>query len=112
MMIILKESTGNINRKYKSKNTSVEYRYRRFNKDIIVSDDDLMADEDNFKIRRNHIYSHPYKYNSPNSFYDNTYKHLFHNNEEKNILNDNYFYNKNLKIYMKIEIHFIIIFIN
>ena len=92
----IKEATGNVDRKFKAKNTSMEHRYSRFNKDIVMSDGDLMNDEDNFQIRRNHIYSHPYKYNSPNSFYDYTYKHQFNaNNEEKNILNDNCLYNKN-----------------
>ena len=95
----IKEATGNANRKFRAKNTSMENRYRRYNRDIVMSDGDLMTDEDNFQIKRNHIYSQPYKYNSPNSFYDNIYKNQFNaNNEENKVLNDNYFYSKNFEI--------------
>ena len=92
----IKEATGNEKRRFRGKNTSMEHRYSRYNKEIVMSDGDLMTDEDNIDIRRNHIYSHPYKYKSPNSIYNNSYKYQKNNNivEENNILN-NYIYKKN-----------------
>ena len=90
----IKEATGNENRRFKGKNSSMEHRYRRFNKEIVMSDGDLMTDEDNVDFRRNHIYSHPYKYKSPNSLYNNTYKYQYNADKENNFLNNNYFYNK------------------
>ena len=88
----IKQGNGNENRKYKGKNTSMEHRYRRFNKEIIMSDGDLMNDEDNLDYRRNHIYSHPYKCKSPNSLYNNTYKYQYNIDKE-----NNYFYNKDFE---------------
>ena len=95
----IKEATGNENRRFKGKNTSMEHRYHRYNKEIVMSDGDLMTDEDNIDIRRNHIYSHPYKYKSPNSIYNNTYKYKNNDNNidggNNNLNNYNYIYRKN-----------------
>ena len=92
----IKEATGNQNRKFKGKNTSMEHRYRRYNKEIIMSDGDLMSDEEeNIDIRKNHIYSHPYKYKSPSELYNNTFKSQNNNlDRQNNILNNHYFYNR------------------
>ena len=93
----IKEAMGNEKRKFRDKNSSMKHRnnrINRINREIVMSDGDLMTDEDNIDFRRNHIYSQPYKFISPTSYYNNTYK------QHKNVLSNsnlknNYFYNQN-----------------
>ena len=92
----IKVDTENANRKYKGKNSSVENRSRRLNKEVVMSDGELMTDEveDNLEIRRNHIYSNPFKYKSPVLFYNNN------KNNDNNLINNNkYFYSKDYENY-------------
>ena len=81
----------NMDKKFKNKNISMEHRYSRFSNDIVMSDGDLMDDDNNYQIRRNHIYSNPYKFNSPSTA-NNSCKHQF-NLENIN----NYYYNKDIE---------------
>ena len=61
----MKEEGGMI-RKRKGKITSLERRNHRFNDEIVMSDGDLLEDEKiNYLNKRNHIYSNPFKFNSP-----------------------------------------------
>ena len=97
----VKEAMANVNKKIRVKNTSMDHRYSKFSNDIAMSDGDMMTDDDNLIIRRNHIYPHPYKFNSPTSIYNNTFNKQFNRNNGNILLNNNiknkngiYYYNK------------------
>ena len=90
----IKEAMGNENKKFRGKNGSMKHRNNKINRAIVMSDADLMTDEDNYNLRRNHIYSQPYKFISPTTYYNSTYKQ--HRNVlSNNNLKNNYFYNQN-----------------
>ena len=98
----INDVTGNFKRKFKGKNSSMEQRYRRINKDIALNDNGLIQDEKN-TFKRQHIYARPFKNNySPDSDFNNTYKNQKIIDLRQEILNDNiseiysnnYYYNK------------------
>ena len=88
----INEPIGYQSRRIRNKNVSMENRPRKFNKEIVMSDGEILTEEDNLELRRNHIYSHPYNYNSPTTFYNND---NFQNKYDQNFTNKNiYNYNK------------------
>ena len=98
----INDVTGNFKRKFKGKNSSMEQRHRRINKDISLNENELIQDEEN-TFRRHHIYARPFKNNfSPDSDFNNTYKNKTNIDLRQEILNDNiseiygnnYYYNK------------------
>ena len=87
---------GNLNRKYKPKNTSVEQRHRRkLNKD---DDNNEISDNDKNSRLKNHIYPKPYKYKSPDINYNDIYKHQTFIDMRQDMFNDNLgeIYNNNI----------------
>ena len=87
-----KVEAGNDNRRFRRKNISMEHRYKRLGKDIANKDGDLMTDEDNLNIMRNHIYLN---LQSPKlNFNDYTDYNIFNENNLLNKSNNHYFYNK------------------
>ena len=106
----VKEAMGNVNKKIRIKNTSMDHRYSKFSGDIVMSDGDLMTDDDNVIISRNRIYPHPYKFNSQTSIYNNVFRKQFSRNNGNIILNNNiktkngiYYYNKDYQNLEEIE---------
>ena len=91
----IKEAMGNEKRIFRGKNSSMKHRNNRINRGIVMSDGDLMTDEDILDFRRNHIYSQPYKFISSTSYYNSTYKQQHRNVLSNNNLKNNYFYNQN-----------------
>ena len=92
---------GNLNRKNKSKNTSVEQRHRRkLNKDVMLDDNNELSDNDKIGRLKNHIYPKPYKYKykSPDINYNDTYKHQTFIDMRQDMFNDNLgeIYNNNI----------------
>ena len=96
----IKEAMGYKTRRFKGKNISMEYRNHKYGREL-MSDGDLMTDEENIDMRRNRLYQ-PYKINSPTDFYNrNLREQRFKSNNENNLftnslnnINSNYFYNK------------------
>lgn len=101
----IKEALGNEKKKLRGKNSSMKHRNNRINREIVMSDGDLITDEDNYDLRRNHIYSQPYKFISPTTYYNSTYKQ--HRNVlSNNNLKNNYFYNQNYDNLIKDDISY------
>ena len=83
---------GNMGRKLKGKNTSVEQRHRRINKDAIINYNDNYDEMNNggkTSRLKNHIYPKPYKCNSPELNYNDSYKHQTFIDIRQEMLNDN-----------------------
>jgi len=84
---------GNLNRKYKPKNTSVEQRPRRkLNKDVMLDGNNEINDNDKIGgLKNNHIYPKPYKYKykSPDINYNDSYKHQTFIDMRQDMFNDN-----------------------
>ena len=83
---------GNLNRKNKAKNTSVEQRHRRkLNKDDIIDDNNEISDNDKISRLNNHIYPKPFKqkYKSPEINYNESYKHQTFIDMRQDMFNDN-----------------------
>ncbi len=97
------DDMGDINRKFRDKNTSTELRHKKLNKDVYLTDNEIMKDE--HYIKRNHIYTRPYKTNYwPFYDFNNNYKNnkgnlilrqdfLNDDNSNKNY-SKNYYYNR------------------
>ena len=96
----IKESIGNENKRFRGRNVSMEHINPKFSRDIIMSDADLTADEENFVFRKNNIYYRPNKHNSPKSFYNNNFNQKFRSINNDSIYTkstkykNHYFYNK------------------
>ena len=98
----IREAMGYKARRFKGKNISMEHRDHKFGRELLMSDGDLMTDEDNIDIRKNYRLYRPYKLNSPTEFYNKNLRHRqFKSSNENNLftnninnINNNYFYNK------------------
>ena len=98
----IREAMGYKARRFKGKNASMEHRNHKFGKDLLMSDGDLMTDEENIDMRSNYRLIKPYKLNSPTEFYNKNLRlQQFKSNNENNLftnnlssINNNYFYNK------------------
>ena len=78
-------NTNKINKKVRQKNISMELRNKNVDEDIFLSEN---KEENN---KKDNIYSRPKRRNSPNSYFENQ----FNIKDAKNILNINYFCDKN-----------------
>ena len=84
-------------KKMKQKNASMELRYQKANEELLSSD---FKDEEN---KKNIIYSRPYRCYSPVSQVKKNFENQFNIKDAKNILNINYFYDKNENNYENVE---------
>jgi hypothetical protein len=78
-------NTNKINKKVRQKNISMELRNKNVDEDIFLSEN---KEENN---KKDNIYSRPKRRNSPNSYFENQFNIKY----AKNILNINYFCDKN-----------------
>ena len=98
----IREAMGYKARRFRGKNTSMEHRNHKFGRELLMSDGDLMTDEENIDMRRNYGLFRPYKFNYPTEFYNNNLRQQrFKSSNENNLftnninnINNNYFYNK------------------
>ena len=98
----IREAMGYKARRFKGKNTSMEQRDHKFGRELLMSDGDLMTDEENIDMRKNYRLYRPNKLNSPTEFYNKNLRHQqFKSSNENNLItnninsiNNNYFYNK------------------
>ena len=94
-----------LKRKNKGKNTSMEQRHKKLNKDISLKDDTLLNhNDDNSYITKNNIYYRLYNRNSPISTFIDSYRNQIINNDSKkeilsNDINNYNYTNENIKLF-------------